>query len=113
MAKAKKTSAAAKQANPATVRDYATLLCPVVTEKSSMVGASGSVVTFRVAPEAGKEDIKRAVERVYKVEVAAVRTMNFMGKPKRTTRSQGRRAGYKKALVTLKEGHSIAIVEGV
>ena len=93
--------------------DYAILERPVITEKSSTVGQSGSVVTFRVARTAEKTEIKSAIERIYGVQVAQVRTVNYMGKPKRTMRSAGRRAAYKKAYVTLKPGQTISVVEGV
>lgn len=107
MAKKKQTTAAAK------VSDYGILLSPVITEKSAAVGSSGQIVTFRVDPRASKEEIRGAVERVFSVKVDAVRTCNFLGKMKRTMRGLGKRAGYKKAYVTLVEGSKIDLVEGV
>ncbi len=101
-------------ANPsASVSDFATILSPVITEKSSLVGGDRKHVVFRVSPQASKADIKGAVERIFKVEVDKVRTCNLMGKPKRTARSAGRRAAIKKAYVTLKSGHTIDVVEGL
>jgi len=97
----------------ARAKDYDVLKKPVITEKSSIVGGDGSVVVFRVADKAGKQDIKEAVERVFEVEVEKIRTCRFLGKKKRVNRSIGRQAGYKKAYVTLKEGHSIDFVEGL
>jgi len=94
-------------------KDYSVLLEPIVTEKTSLVGGEGSTVVFRVAKEAAKPEIKKAVERVFEVEVAAVRTCNYLGKKKRVNRSIGKQAGFRKAYVTLKEGHSIDIVEGL
>lgn len=95
--------------------DYACILSPVVTEKSSILqGAEGgSVVAFFVDRRADKFKIKGAIERIFEVEVAAVRTCNRMGKLKRTTRAVGRTKQYKKAYVTLKPGFSIGIIEGV
>jgi large subunit ribosomal protein L23 len=107
MAKKKEITAAAK------VGDYATLLSPVITEKSATVGANGRVVTFRVDPRASKDEIRGAVERVFSVKVESIRTCRFLGKVKRTARSIGRRAGYKKAYVTLVEGSKIDLVEGL
>lgn len=97
----------------ATVQAYGLIHSPVITEKSSLVGGGGRTVVFRVDRNATKDDIRSAVERVFKVDVEAVRTCNYMGKPKRTTRSLGRRAAFKKAYVTLREGQTIDLVEGV
>lgn len=91
------------------VQDYAILLGPVITEKASTAGG----VVFKVHPKATKTEIKEAIERVFKVRVAKIATANYMGKPKRTARSAGRRANYKKAYVTLKEGQQIEIIEGL
>ena len=96
----------------ATSEDYHLLRRPVITEKSSIVGI-GNTVVFRVDPRASKPEIQRAVERVFKVEVDKVRTLNFIGKLKRTARQVGRQAKYKKAYVTLKAGHTIDLVEGL
>ncbi|RMG42788.1 MAG: 50S ribosomal protein L23 [Candidatus Dadabacteria bacterium] len=98
---------------PASVNDYKVIQRPVITEKSSLAGEDGRTVVFKVARSATKTDIRRAIERAFKVEVVAVRTANYLGKLKRTTRSAGHRAAFKKAYVTLKEGHSIDIVEGL
>jgi large subunit ribosomal protein L23 len=97
----------------ASVKDYAILLSPVISEKSAMVGDSGRTVTFRVDPRATKEDIRGAVERVFSVKVDGVRTCTFLGKTKRTMKGLGRRAGYKKAYVTLVQGSKIDLVEGL
>ncbi len=106
---------AKKKANTqaATVKDYGTILSPVISEKSTVVGNGGRVVTFRVDPRATKDDIRGAVERVFSVKVDAVRTCTFMGKLKRTMRGVGKRAGYKKAYVKLAEGSKIDLVEGL
>lgn len=109
MAKADKE----KSKTPVSVADYHALVKPVITEKSSLVGGDGSCVVFKVAKKASKDDIKRAIEGIFNVEVTAVNTANFMGKLKRTNRSVGHRAGYKKAYVTLKQGQTIDIVEGL
>lgn len=97
-----------------TRQDYAVLRAPLFSEKSSMLGGgAGTTVAFRVHPRSSKDEIKRAVERIYSVEVAKVRTCNYLGKLKRTLRAVGRRASFKKAYVSLKEGHSIDLVEGL
>ena len=107
MAKKKAVQAAA------TVNDYAVLLSPVITEKSATVGATGRTVTIKVDPRASKDEIRKAVERVFSVKVDGVRTCSFLGKVKRSMRGNGRRAGYKKAYVTLAEGSKIELVEGL
>lgn len=95
------------------VRDYKVLLEPVLTEKSSMMGGEGQSLAFKVDRRATKTDIRDAMERIFKVEVASIRTVNYSGKPKQTAKSRGNRASYKKAYVTLKEGHRLDLVEGV
>ncbi len=90
------------------------LKSPVVTEKSVILKEDsteedsgrkqGQVLTFRVAKKATKIDIKGAVEEVFNVKVAAVRTVQYDGKVKKRGRIEGRRAGFKKAYVTLRKG---------
>ena len=94
-------------------RDYAVLKSPVITKKSSVVGADGSTVVFKVDRRATKDEIRDAVQRVYKVKVDAVRTLNMLGKPKGNARTIGRRAAYKKAYISLVEGSTINVVEGL
>lgn len=97
----------------AQVNDYAILLSPVISEKSALIGNSGQVVSLRVDPRATKTEIRAAVERVFSVKVEGVRTCSFQGKLKRSMRGTGKRAGYKKAYVTLLEGSKIDLVEGL
>ncbi len=98
----------------ATVSDYALLRSPLITEKSSNSAGTGRTsYAFEVNRRASKTEIEAAIERVFSVKVESVRTCNVMGKPKRTTRSEGRRISVKKAYVTLKEGYTISVVEGV
>ena len=90
------------------------LRSPVVTEKSVLLKEvstdensnrrAGQVLTFRVAKKATKTDIKGAIEEIFNVKVAAVRTVHYDGKVKKRGRIEGRRASYKKAYVTLKKG---------
>jgi large subunit ribosomal protein L23 len=103
----------AAKGTSATANQYRIVLKPIITEKSSLVGAAGNVATFEVAVGATKTEIKDAVQNIFKVEVAKVRTVNVLGKMKRTARSVGRRANYRKAYVTLKPGQSIDVVEGL
>lgn len=88
------------------------LLKPIMTEKSMRQKEELNTVTFRVRPDANKVEIRSAVETVFNVKVSAVRTASFEGKLKRMGRHQGRRANWKKAIVTLAPGHKIDLVEG-
>ncbi len=71
-----------------------------------------NAVTFQVAPDASKVEIRHAVERVFNVKVADVRTASRQGKWKRMGKFEGRRADWKKAVVKLAPGHKIELVEG-
>ncbi len=88
------------------------LLKPVVTEKSTL-GVENNQVTFKVAINATKPEIKEAVEQVFGVKVNAVNTLRQQGKVKRFRGVVGKRPDYKKAIVTLAEGETIDITTGV
>ena len=88
------------------------ILRPIMTEKSMRQKEEQNTVTFRVRPDANKVEIRTAVETVFSVKVAAVRTASFEGKLKRMGRHEGRRHDWKKAIVTLQPGHKIDLVEG-
>jgi large subunit ribosomal protein L23 len=87
-------------------RDYV-LKLPVITEKSTLVKETLRTVAFKVLRDANKIEIKDAVEKIFKVKVQSVRTANFHGKKRRQGRYTGRRADWKKAYVTLKEGEKM------
>jgi len=93
-------------------RAFEIVRAPVVTEKSTM-GSEHNQVTFKVARDASKPEIKLAIERLFDVKVEAVNTLVVKGKVKRFRGRIGRRSDYKKAVVTLAEGQSIDIVAGV
>ncbi len=80
---------------------------PIITEKSETRRALENTLCFRVNPKATKTDIKKAVEQIFKVKVAGVRTANYVGKPKRRGQTVGRRPSWKKAYVKLKEGQKM------
>jgi large subunit ribosomal protein L23 len=88
------------------------IIRPLMTEKSMQQKEAHNTVTFRVQPDANKVEIRSAVEQVFNVKVSAVRTASFEGKLKRMGRHEGRRANWKKAIVTLAPGHKIELVEG-
>lgn len=79
---------------------------PVITEKS-MAERQNNVYTFKVAKDATKNQIKKAVEEAFKVEVKSVNTLNTKAKRRRVGRYAGMSKTYKKAIVTLKSGSTI------
>ena len=91
---------------------YDVLLRPVVTERS-MDDTAAKKYTFIVDKRANKTEIKAAVEEAFGVQVVSVNTANFQGKLKRQGRFEGYTPAYKKAIVRLAEGNTIAAFEGV
>jgi large subunit ribosomal protein L23 len=87
------------------------LIAPVVSEKSYSLIADDKYC-FKVHPQARRLQIRQAVEALFEVEVTAVNVMKVPAKPKRRGFHAGRRPGWKKAIVTLKEGEKIDIFEG-
>ncbi len=83
------------------------LVGPIISEKATMVGEKRNQVLFKVMRNATKPEIKAAVELMFKVEVASVRTLVQKGKVKRFGRSMGRRDHVKKAYVALKPGQEL------
>ncbi|MBF8258119.1 MAG: rplW [Actinobacteria bacterium] len=86
---------------------------PLITEKATHMKGTSNAVTFEVDRRAKKKQIQDAVEKLFKVKVVEVRTMNVSGKVKRRGRTVGLRPGWKKAIVTLKAGDKIEFFEGV
>jgi large subunit ribosomal protein L23 len=94
---------------------FSTILRPVVSEKSTVLGDQGKYV-FEVAPGANKIQIKQAVEAAFankKVQVSAVNILHVAGKVRRRGRSVGMTRSWKKAVVTLREGQRLDLFEGV
>lgn len=88
----------------------ATLVRPLLTEKSHRLAAERGQYVFRARPNATKRSIALAVEELFGVEVASVQSLNVKGKRKRNRFGWTRAAGWKKAYVTLKPGHRIDIM---
>ena len=88
------------------------LLSPVVSEKSAMAADSANQFGFKVATDATKPEIAAAVEMLFDVKVAQVRTVNVKGKQKRFGAVMGRRNDWKKAYVRLQAGHDIDFAGG-
>jgi len=86
---------------------------PLITEKATLMKEIVNAVSFAVDSRANKKQIQEAVEKLFKVKVVDVKTMNVPGKTKRRGRTVGRRPGWKKAVVMLKPGDKIEFFEGV
>ncbi len=86
---------------------------PVITEKSTIERELENIVTFSVAPEANKIEIRAAVEHLFDVVVLEVRTSRVRGKKRRMGKYTGYRPSWKKARVKLREGDSVEFFEGV
>jgi large subunit ribosomal protein L23 len=92
---------------------YDIIIRPVVTEKTNIQKEAANQVTFEVDRKANRIEVRRAIERIFNVRVAKVRTMQIRGKFKRRGRVLGKRRDWKKAVVTLRPGDRIEFFEGV
>ena len=88
------------------------ILSPVISEKSATMADSSSQYAFRVATDATKREIGKAVETMFGVEVESVRVINSKGKTKRFGQMMGRRPNTRKAYVRLKPGNDIDFAGG-
>ncbi len=88
-------------------RIFQVLRAPHISEKSAIVGDANNQHVFKVATDAKKDEIKAAVEQLFNVKVAKVRTSNVKGKTKRQGARMGKRSDWKKAYVSLEQGHEI------
>jgi large subunit ribosomal protein L23 len=86
---------------------YDVIVRPIVTEKGVTKKDAEQTLCFEVAPEANKTEIKTAVQKLFKVKVADVRTVNNLGKLRRRGRFAGYRSDWKKAYVRLKAGEKL------
>lgn len=85
---------------------------PLITEKGSRLAETTRQILFRVRPDANRVEVKRAVEALFKVKVVKVRMMRYLGKVRRRRGSMARLPQWKKAYVTLEEGHKIDFFGG-
>ncbi|MDX5372676.1 MAG: 50S ribosomal protein L23 [Pseudomonadaceae bacterium] len=88
-------------------RVFKVLVGPHISEKASVLADGKSQFVFKVATDATKLEIKKAVESLFSVKVAGVRTVNVQGKTKRTMRGLGKRNDWKKAYVSLQPGQDL------
>lgn len=84
---------------------------PCLTEKGMSLQEDFNQVVLKVDPRANKIEIKKAVEKMFNVQVVKVRTANMHGKKKRLGRFSGQRSDWKKAIITLGEGQSMDFLE--
>lgn len=92
---------------------YKVLRRPHITEKANDLKDAEGTYVFEVAMDSNKIQVRQAVEELFKVSVRDVHTSIMRGKNKRVGKNFGRRSNWKKAFVTLKEGHSIDFFEGM
>jgi large subunit ribosomal protein L23 len=97
---------------PKQLHPYAVIVRPLVTEKSTLL-AGFNKYAFEVMPHANKVQIKEAVELTFSVRVRDVNTCNVHGKVRRFGRARSVGRSWKKAIVTLEEGHKIELFEGI
>lgn len=92
---------------------YQILVRPIVTEKAAALAVSSKYI-FAVNPRANKPEIKKSIQKVYKVHVTDVKILNLPGKGRRYGKAKGQTSEVKKAIVTLKQGEKIpGIIESI
>ena len=89
-----------------------TIISPNVTEKSTSLSEYNKIV-FKVHKGANKNVIKKNIEKIFKVNVIKINTINLKGKTKMVRNKKAYKSGYKKAIVTLKKGQSIDLSTGI
>ena len=95
------------------VKEGRILIQALVSEKATELQEKQNCYVFKVVKNANKLEIKNAVEKNFNVKVTSVTVLNVKGKTKRLGRFEGRRAGWKKAFISLKEGESFDLFESV
>ena len=94
------------------MNEYDIVVRPIITEKSSLLKDAGNQYVFEVQRDANKIEIKKAVEKLFKVKVVSVHISNMEGKKKKVGRFAGKRPDWKKAIVKLNPKDKITIFEG-
>jgi len=89
-----------------------TIISPNITEKSTSLSEFNKVV-FKVHKSANKNSIKKSIEKIFKVNVVKINTINLKGKTKMVRNKKSFKSGYKKAIVTLKKGQTIDLATGI
>ena len=91
---------------------YDSIISPVITEKATSLSEKDKVV-FKVNINASKISIKKNIEKIFKVNVIKVNTINLKGKSKIVRNKKAFKPGYKKAIITLKKGQTIDLATGI
>ena len=94
------------------MNEYDIVVRPIITEKSTLLKDAGNQYVFEVQRAANKIEIKKAVEKLFKVKVVSVHVSNMEGKKKRLGRFAGKKSDWKKAIVKLSPKDKITIFEG-
>jgi len=89
-----------------------TIISPNVTEKATSLSEYNKIV-FKVHKGANKNSIKKSIEKIFKVKVVKINTINLKGKSKMEINKKSYKPGYKKAIVTLKKGQNIDLTTGI
>ena len=89
-----------------------TIISPNVTEKATSLSEYNKIV-FKVHKVANKNSIKKSIEKIFKVKVVKINTINLKGKTKMVKNKKAYKPSYKKAIVTLKKGQSIDLSTGI
>ena len=91
---------------------YDKIINPLVTEKSTNLSEQNKII-FKVPKSANKKNLKNNIEKIFKVNVIKINTINLKGKTKIVRNKKSYKQGYKKAIVTLKKGQSIDLATGI
>tara|TARA_B100000287_G_scaffold342568_1_gene329306 strand:- start:191 stop:481 length:291 start_codon:yes stop_codon:yes gene_type:complete len=91
---------------------YDTIISPLITEKSTNLSAQNKIV-FKVADSANKKNLKKRIEKIFKVNVTKINIINKKSRLKLTRGRKVKVAGYKKAIITLKKGQNIDLTTGI
>ena len=91
---------------------YDTIIAPHITEKATNISEQNKIV-FKVHYKANKINLKKNIEKIFKVNVIKINTINLKGKTKMVRNKKIYKPGYKKAIVTLKKGQSIDLATGI
>jgi large subunit ribosomal protein L23 len=94
------------------MNEYDIIVRPVITEKSSLIKDAGNQYVFEVQRDTNKIEIRKAVEKLFKVKVLSVRVSNMEGKKKKVGKTSGKKPDWKKAVVKLSPKDKIPIFEG-
>jgi len=94
------------------MNEYDIIMRTIITEKSNLLKDGSNQYVFQVRQGANKIEIRKAVEKLFKVKVVSVQVLNFEGKKKRLGRFEGKKSDWKKAVVKLIPKDKISIFEG-